>query len=152
MSSLEDISVDVKEMILIDFCIKLDTYIKENNKRMSQNAINQVISSILGKPIYFKKSKKVKEIIPNDIPNDIPKGISKGNSKGNSKDIPEGNSKDIPEGNSKDIPEGNSKGNSKDIPKGILKDNKKGNKNKSIVFDENTNKKNFVVPSDDDDE
>lgn len=76
MSSLENINVDVKEMILIDFCIKLDTYIKENEKRMSQNAINQVISSILGKPIYFKKSKKVKEIASKDTPKDIPKDTS----------------------------------------------------------------------------
>ena len=55
---LNDIENNIKEAVLLDFCIKLDSYIKENNKRMSQTAINQVISSIVGKPLYFKKTKK----------------------------------------------------------------------------------------------
>ena len=63
---ISEIDNSVKEAILLDFCIKFDAYIKENDKRMSQNAMNQVISSIIGKPLHFKKTKRVKKNDDND--------------------------------------------------------------------------------------
>ena len=138
---LNDIENNIKEAVLLDFCIKLDSYIKENNKRMSQTAINQVISSIVGKPLYFKKTKKTtvkdakKATVVDDGTHDKKTTVD------DKKATVDDKNTTVDDKKATVVDDG-----THDKKKKSYKKRKNNKKDKKIVFEDDTKNKTFVVP------